>query len=426
MLFKKKKKKENRESATFSDIRGRIEEYIQKKSPFPGVRFISRSNKIYDPGNDVVISIKRDRGDVLDELQFNISFKILNIGSLHLLKKFDVRSSKFKALCPESIIEEEFEPGFTEAHTGDLDFDSQFSTRSSNDHLLPLVNCSIRNNILTLLDSIPGCSRFEMTESDFIFHAPMESLSREETLETVLGLLLSICRELTEKDEPQKRLIKSFEMETIPGIRKNIISTLAVRFPRDAFINDFLENALKDNEPGIQIEAAGHLEEKGMEHLASMIQFPFNLSDRIIISIITILRDNSYPISAVILQNLYIQSTNSTIKLEILDTIRVLNIPEIPEFLIEQLKEKDLSIRFQLIETLGECGSVDDIDKLLRVSKKTLNPLVKNAVKKAIFQIKSRSGSGEKGWLSGNEPSEKEGGLSLADDMVEGALSIDE
>ncbi|MCP4136554.1 MAG: hypothetical protein GY754_36630 [bacterium] len=399
------------ESLEFTNILTRIKHYTQKESPFPGIHFKSKTNSVYDSVNNVDISISRVHNEQIDDILFNASYKMYDMDSLHISR--ETVSTKMKKVFGEN-----------DALTEDKDFDSQLLISTEEEDLLPLLNKTIRKDILSLLESIPGCSFFEITSGHFQYHAPLKSLALRGNTKTATQLIISICRELAVKDHLQKRLIDSFKSETIPAIRKKIIQTLYSRFPLDSETSDFLESVLSEKDKSIQILAAKYLGKKGLDHLAAMLGSSSHCTDDEIISILIPLRENIYPVDAAVLQNVFTQSSRTMIKHKALDLMRALYSPVFNPFLKEQLQENNPEFRLLIIKMLSDLGSLNDVELLFRFGKSVNNPHVNEAVRRAILQIQVRNNTGEKGWLSVNEPSEKEGGLSMADPDIEGGLSV--
>ncbi|MCP4134466.1 MAG: hypothetical protein GY754_26065 [bacterium] len=92
--------------------------------------------------------------------------------------------------------------------------------------------------------------------------------------------------------------------------------------------------------------------------------------------------------------------------------------------MLDQYSTEKMEIQLHIIETLGRCGGIEQIEELHTLGKKSLNPIIKTAVRETIQQIQSRLGDVEKGWLSVEELTETDGGLSMANEAEKGSLSI--
>ncbi|MCP4136552.1 MAG: hypothetical protein GY754_36620 [bacterium] len=382
---------------------------LKKQVFFTGKTFNRSYNKIYGNFNGTGIELERIKENDFDDIRITVSYETPGEGLL--------RITRDRAWALEKIIR-----NLEDYATGDRDFDSLFLVHSTNDSLVHLLNSKIRSNITNLSTLISNYKNFEITEKQIILEASYVSLSDQHKLESLLESVFSISGELSL--DHQKNLIGSYDSETIPAIRKNIITILAHRFPGDEETTALLARALNDVDREIQIEAALHLKEKGMRHLGSMLQWADDISDRDLLSIITILRKNHHQVEASYLINIYTKTSNAAVKMEILNFFKILRDPLIPGFLTDLLEGSTRDTRFQLIETLGECGTVDSVEKLYCIGKETVNPFTKNAVQKSIFKIQSRAGTVDKGWLSINKSSKKEGSLSISDQAEAGALSL--
>ncbi len=110
------------------------------------------------------------------------------------------------------------------------------------------------------------------------------------------------------------------------------------------------------------------------------------------------------------------------IKNEILNTFTEMEDKSANDFLMQLLKGAE-SPSIELLDAIAACGDISSIEPLYLLSERTLSSILKNQLKHTIAKIQPRLGSAEKGWVSVSETDFKEGGLSEAKEVQDGAIS---
>ena len=188
----------------------------------------------------------------------------------------------------------------------------------------------------------------------------------------------------------------------------------------------FRSECLNSDDVMIQFEAAKHLKPRGFEHIIRLIKENKISGAQNIMDAATAMGNAGYHEGAPFLMELYPAAKTPVFREAVLKACKKMGAPSLSPFLVSLLKGKGDDVRDLAIEALATCGTVDSVERLMKLGDDSMSPFLKSRVDETIAAIQARLGDVEKGWLSSVALGDKEGALSKADGPEEGALSREE
>lgn len=318
---------------------------------------------------------------------------------------------------------------------GDEEFDREIFLAAKDFPLyIPLLTSEIRK---TLCQIIPHFYRLEIDKTR------IEGLLKAETpdLTTILKQLILVYQSLSDPSPQEEKLWKMITEDPIPTVRHNALKHFPKEFKDPKSIADFLHKTLELEDPILQVLGALHLREKGIDHLVRILNSRdviVGMSEDLINRVLTLYRSSQNPKVIPSLMLIFVNYYGIQIRAEILSTLKDLKFrtPELSFFLLDQYQAlthqffKDQGYESNplphlALEALGECGTVEVIEKLHDLSSGVFTGYPRSDLKKVISQIQSRIKTGDQGWLSIKKPSSSEGNLSIPENEPEkGSVSI--
>ncbi len=313
--------------------------------------------------------------------------------------------------------------GIDDFMIGDEAFDRAILLQTTRPYAMTaLLSPVVRKSILNLS---PLSNYFEISNSWFKVSMNDGDAFNSQDLIVAIRSVATISRELTTRKDVKKMLAGNIISEPLPAVCLKNIEMAVTRFPVDEELAQALETRLDDPDLVIQIESARHLKEPGMRHLSSLLETSTWMDSTVQALIISILGNNSHKASIPIFLDIYSQTDNRTVRIEILKAFRIFSDGALSPMLIDQLSSGDPDIVIHAIEALGTCGTVDAVEPLHAVFTKSSQPDYINAAQHAVASIQARLGNVERGWLSNAEYRDKEGALSTVNCAEEGSLSME-
>jgi hypothetical protein len=315
--------------------------------------------------------------------------------------------------------------GKKDIETWDDRFDDSMLLDADSPHILiGLLDAEIRGLIMVL----SGASRyFEINSSGITAGIERTLRLKSGTAVKFIQLAAAIGQDLSKDVSMEERFAQNIKADPIPQVRINNILALTIYAPGKPGMDSILKEALDDPSPGVQVEAAKHLEEQGMNHLVKILETRReSLEPTLIKEILQTLQENKFSKSIPVLEKIYHSDRGDDLKKSILQAFAVFGDTSLNSFLLVELEKENPGFTLYIIEALGTCGQVEAVEKLFKTGKKTLNLITRRKVKEAITRIQSRLGDVEKGWLSMTYLQDIDGALSLDSDPGEGALSAAE
>ncbi|MCP4131053.1 MAG: HEAT repeat domain-containing protein [bacterium] len=394
-------------------------EEIKKSLPLALVEGDFRKNPyLHGYIDSFEISIRRFYSKKNEHLGIEIKYKKRIQAEIHISNETRISKMK-KGLGIDDIL------------SGDQTFDDALLITAPDPcYIAALLNKTAREQIHKLaintmnLEITPGSIRINIFENDL-------SHDLSNALSSYVALMLSIGNSFTNGLTIKQRLLANIASETLPAVRLNNIQMLMSHFSIDKDVNQTLDGCLNNNDIETRIEAARYLKDKGMEFLVKTLKTETSLSEDLKIKIITIFRENGYNKSVPALKTLFSQkredgSVHRELQAEIIKAFSSFGDTKLNSFLLKLLEDNISNFSLSVITALGSCGTVESVETLYTLAKKSSFPAVKNAAQNSIQQIQSRLGTAENGWLSIEELSETDGALSFSDSATEGSLSITE
>ncbi|MCP4134465.1 MAG: hypothetical protein GY754_26060 [bacterium] len=275
---------------------------------------------------------------------------------------------------------------------GDNLFDEKMQIQAEEQfHIILFFNNEVRAIILELERKMSG---LEITHSGIKMVLAI-SWANAELMISSIESALAISRNIyeTHKKGVKKTFIHNLKVEETPSVLIKNIRFAAKFYPRNKTIIPVFNKLAAHLNPEVRFEAACHTGPERFEHIYSLLESYTELSEELLLKVIEYHKENPYEKCIPLLQEILKNTSN-------------------------------LEIQLRIIETLGQCGGIEQIEQLHALPKKSLNLTISSAVRKAIEQIQSRLGDVEKGWLSVEDPVETDGALSMMIEAEEGSLSL--
>ena len=229
-----------------------------------------------------------------------------------------------------------------------------------------------------------------------------------------------------EKDKHEKDiLIENLKGQIDPEYRLKCLHKLIPFAMFDKKIELAIIEALNDENIEVQISAAKNTGEKGLKHIEKLLKSSESLTGKQVYDLLNHVDKHNHKISIKTLKKRLRESKNETTVVLILQLMYANWDENISNFLIDELKNRDENIGKFILDILASAGSLKDIESLKLYSKS--HPKLMKYISEVIIKIKTRNGvKPEKGWLSFEKISDKDGALSINDEAEEGALSVDD
>ncbi|MBN2544283.1 MAG: HEAT repeat domain-containing protein [Spirochaetes bacterium] len=363
------------------------------------------SGKIY--GKDITIST--ESGSRKTYLNINIYHKLDIQGEFKITKESTF--SKIKKTA-----------GFFDDVTLDEAFDDKMLLSA-----YPVINLTAMMNKLTrenILKIAEYTDHLEITKNMINFKIPLGFFSMGSGSVDLIKTAVSISNNMTEKKSIKQRLIENIRnTKNNISIRTYNIQMLVNNFPDDKYVYEVLKSLLEDKSDDIRVTAASCLKEEGMEFLLKLLQKQIKSKSIINSQIILILGNTQYSKAIPELLEIYKRKDIPALKILILISLNNIGDPSVNDFLVKQLTNEDNKLRDEAIKALASCGIREAIEPLCKLNKKIFSPATKNLIQETIGKIQSRLGCIDMGALSIAEHFEKDGALSISDEVT-GRLSL--
>ncbi|MCP4130592.1 MAG: hypothetical protein GY754_06385 [bacterium] len=319
--------------------------------------------------------------------------------------------------------------GLGDILTGDADFDQNMLISASKPLILTaLLNAKTRQLLMQLAkDNI-----IEISGKSFVLYS---SSFTKESIISITRTMLKISTSLCDTDYPLKnRLVENIKSEKPGPVIINNIRMLTNNNFIDNDMIKLMESLLDHKNLDVQIEAARHLPEKGMDHLHRiLINTPLTKGQKAknyssIINIIDVFKEKRYTKSTDSLLSLYTKHESPDapdLKIAILTAFEAFGDETLSPFLGDELIKQNQPLLLPVIAALGSCGTVDVVEKLHQLAKSSVSQELKQAALASISKIQSRLGNADRGWLSVSPVSGTDGALSITENPYEGLLSLE-
>jgi hypothetical protein len=396
-------KKMSRYNAIFRDLAGQTHLKLIKGSLifFP---------KLYGTIDTFGFSIEKYEGEeVQKSLMISTRFFLHIPGELFVNKGYAF--SRLVSIRPRDI------------QAGDNEFDDLLFVDASE----PYVATAYLNSVIRRLSKKLAASGTSINISKFGISLimPFSEIHQPRKIVRCVEDMVSLCKELNREQDIRKRLMENIDADEIPEVRLRNIRALTAHFALDDKIFALLRKTMRDEMIEIQVESAAHLGVEGTVHLADILRKGGAVSGVMKLQIVNILKEHGYRESAPVLMNLYRDTKNPDLMIAVLDAFFVFGDERVGPLLMEQLDAENADVRMHAVRALETCGTVEAVERLLKLADDSLSPFVKNATHKSVERIQSRLGNVEKGWLSMPESQGKQGALSMAGGAEEGSLSME-
>ena len=239
----------------------------------------------------------------------------------------------------------------------------------------------------------------------------------------VIRNIVDVAKIVLENSDFRRMHIENIRSDPVPAVRLKNIRMLLSHYPLDGEISRLLDACMEDPDVLMQFEAAKYLKARGFEHIIRLVREKKITKVKLIIEAVDAMGDGAYRDAAPFLMELFEAVTNTDLRTAILATAKKLGAAPLSPFLVSLLKGRGDDTRDLAIDALSTCGTVESVEKLLKLSEDSMNPFLKNRIGETVAAIQARLGDVEKGWLSEVAITGKEGALSKADGADEGALS---
>ncbi|MCP4137831.1 MAG: HEAT repeat domain-containing protein [bacterium] len=304
------------------------------------------------------------------------------------------------------------------------EFDKKIVAICKSPHVvLSLLSGKTRNN---LLDLEKYGNKIIITNKQILLRL---QYFHEDYIGCQVRLVAAIANGLTRKSDSKPMLIDNMLHESVDSTRRVFLSSLMSTYPGDTAVEEALEELARSGSLTARMDAVKALGGRHMEEVtgfAATSDGMSAISDIVITELIDLMKETAYKGNVPALVEIYQRTSLEAVKFHILKALAFFGDDRACPFLQHELEHAENDFIGLLVEALGTCGTIGEVESLYAFGKGSLNPFTRNAVEKAIANIQSRLGHVEKGWLSVKEPGGTEGSLSMSSDVGEGALSMDE
>ena len=364
--------------------------------------------------NGKKVTIRRQTGFLL----IFISHKIENVSLFRINKIRNLTAPETEGNASYRV---------TNILSGDTKFDETvYVTASAEYYVAALLSRTMRESIF---DICKKTDFFEVLPSwmKASIKPPFSPHSKNiEVIGSYVKAITEISNNLTDEKGIRERLIENTLNDPHPVVRYNNLKHLVSKYSHDADAIEAFRNSINDTDVKIQIMAARGLKKEGLKLLLTIIKKEESLPSEFILEIIDHLKEERYIQSIDVLKAVFSGRDKNHIKIAILQAFESFGVYTLSSYLIELLNNNDGEVRLSVIRALGACGDVNAVEPLYKMAEDSINPFLSNAIQKSIAKIQSRIGGAEKGWLTVDSLSEKDGGLSISDNADSGSLSIEE
>ncbi len=312
--------------------------------------------------------------------------------------------------------------GNKDIQVGDTAFDQIFDLwELEQEELISILNQELRSHLLDLNTKYVFK---EINENDIIMFMPIDSDTYTPFIINLVNHIIHTADLIKMEPDMKKRLIYNCVNDQNARFRELNLKKLWELFPDDTDTISIVRKAMQDNDPDVQIWAAIKSGEYGLAFLLELVQQKILLTNDFY-TIAEHFGHMKYKPAINILKKYYEKTGAIGEQIAMVEAIAAIDQTVAIPFIREKLAETDFfELQSVCIKTLGEIGSIEEIEFLnLLVSEMTNNNL-KNTISQAVRSIQLRNGiKADLGWLSLTESPETEGGLSLADGE-DGGLSV--
>ena len=375
-------------------------------SGIPGLRFFRISNSLKGTIGGKHFSITGFKGGA-DRLAIRLNHRVPNIHVLCISKETTLFRIE-KKMKGEDIL------------TGDAQFDSAMKIGGDDPVAVrSLLNNGVRKNVLELFKS----SMDFVVTGDRIGMVIDGVISEKLAVKAVdlLCTMLEVSDSMTAPGSVAARLMSMLEMDNEPEVKILCLRDLSQMKYDNGLIRAAITRALDDHHPAVRYEAARCLGAEGIDRMMSFLKIR-SFPDELKCETLDALAEAGRTISVPVLKRLFDESGAPELRIRIIDTMMKAG-DALPRDFIEKclyFREKDVVLR--AIQALGDCGTVESVEKLCVLEKSSRNAETRSAARESIARIQSRLEPGDRGWLSVSELREGECMLSTPP-AVEGALS---
>lgn len=301
------------------------------------------------------------------------------------LKALNPGPAKMRIFRPEAEIEH---PGsmVPVMQTGDPVFDGLLKIENNNDPAIRgMLNQETRRHIISLNELTTA---FAVYNSEIHCTTECKYQPEYEKLDRILTLGQQIITRISGSTPTQNRLIDIICSDSCNEVTRLCYAALATSFPTALGHTDLLEFIINFDDPWLKIEAASHLDTRGIPIILSYLHPPFTKWTVKAIEIAGKMKNKEFtrPICA------FFTSAHSDYeKKTALKALYDIGDISISPFLLDQFKLEKSVFKVELLKTLKSCGTEEVIPYLEEtVSSKTINPIIKGQAKEVIKMIKQR------------------------------------
>jgi len=343
-------------------------------------------------------------------------------------------------------------PGAVKSGTGDGSFDDAFALSGANDlECAALLGAETRKELLAVnesvleLDIAPGRCEF-LVDSRWI--------PRTGKLPGLIGRVITLMNAfaggMADDAANRKKIITNIREEIVPEMKRRMLDALLSFYSMDEEMESLLGELLDDPDPGVRVEAAARLGEKGRAILAKMLETVPSGNSALAALIIGKLVDGEGKLPRKLIRSMALRPHDPALRGGIVSLVMQQGEYHPPSFFRETfeqsgirgirralfhaiiagakrtkhgwdgfflgcLEKGDLVMRLDSIKVLGEIGGVECVERLLVIARAKRKGVERDAARRAVEKIQSRLEGAEGGWLSVTTPGEKDGALSRAD-----------
>ncbi len=380
---------------------------ILKRKP---IQLKTNSTKTSRKINGKIIHIETWDGEKGFSLSLTLNISILES------KEFNISNETWPAAILQGI-------SGNQITIGDPLFDKNFNITGDKDSVVSLLRQTLRQPIL---DTLQVTYAINIQHNSIRLNAYRDYKGSEKAIDELSNVLLRIFYQIDSARSLTQRCLDNVRNDPVPEVRYNNLEILARRFPQHADTKAAVSWALGDKSPKNRLLAKIQLGLEGLDKIR--IHLRKHLLSTEVLNLILQYSDRETLIQLIPdLENAFWRSDSRNHKVAIIERLKETRSATVSPFLFNiQEREKDSGILVCAARALGFCAVEDDIEKIFILAQKSSSISLKKALNDAKTLLQERFiPQGERGALSLDESSEKQGGLSI-DALQSGGLSISE